>query len=75
MELDRLQHMSDEKLGHTMLNSFVFDSTALLGTLIVIVLYGTIYCFIVRRAGFSPARGFELSDSIALDYFVTAVKS
>ncbi len=29
----------------------------------------------VQGLGFSPARGFELSDSIALDYFVTAVKS
>jgi 2-polyprenyl-6-hydroxyphenyl methylase/3-demethylubiquinone-9 3-methyltransferase len=29
----------------------------------------------VQGLGFSLARGFELSDSIALDYFVTAVKS
>lgn len=28
----------------------------------------------VRGLGFSPARGFELSDSIALDYFVTAIR-
>ena len=29
----------------------------------------------VRGLGFSPARGFELSDSTALDYFVTAVRA
>ena len=29
----------------------------------------------VRGLGYSPARGFELSDSTALDYFVTAVRA
>jgi 2-polyprenyl-6-hydroxyphenyl methylase/3-demethylubiquinone-9 3-methyltransferase len=29
----------------------------------------------VRGLGFSPARGFDLSDSTALDYFITAVRA